>query len=302
MADQDRWIAVCGATGRQGGAVTRALLAQGWRVRALTRRPNNERARDLRRIGAEVTSADMEDPVSLRDSFDGVYGVFSVQNGLANGFDREVIQGRNVATAAKQSGVSHLVYASAGTGARDTGVPSWDAKIQVEDHMKRQGLPFTSLRPQALMELMTEKSYYPQLGTWNIWPRIYGDNRPVPWMAVEDVGLIAAAVFAGTNRYAGQSLVLVGDVQSLAQCRDIYRGVIGKYPRSFPVPIWLFDRFTRGDVTAIWRYAANGEVPLDTTATQAIHPNPLSVRQWLMKTCDRQVGLTEDQQGGRRGT
>ena len=40
MAQSDRLIVVCGATGRQGGAVTRHLLADGWRVRGLTRDPD----------------------------------------------------------------------------------------------------------------------------------------------------------------------------------------------------------------------------------------------------------------------
>jgi uncharacterized protein YbjT (DUF2867 family) len=38
--DKDRTIVVTGATGLQGGAVTRHLLANRWRVRALTRSPN----------------------------------------------------------------------------------------------------------------------------------------------------------------------------------------------------------------------------------------------------------------------
>lgn len=299
MTDGDRWIAVCGATGRQGGAVARALLERGWKVRALTRRPDQERARALGRLGAEVTAAEMEDPPSLRAAFEGVDGVFSVQNGMISGFDREVVQARNVADAAKEAGVVHLVYASAGTGKRDTGIPSWDAKVEVEDHMRRRDLSFTSLRPQALMELMTDKSYYPAVGTWRIWPKLYGENRPVPWLAVEDVGVIAAAVFADSDRYAGRSLPLVADVQSLAECRFLYREVMGRNPPRLPMPIWLFDRFTRGDVTAIWRRARAGDVVLDTAPTRAIHPRPLTVREWLVRTRDRARGVTESE-GERR--
>ena len=170
-------IAMCGATGRQGGAVTRSLLSAGWKVRALTRRPDRRKARVLAELGADVVRADMNDPDSLRAAFGGAHGVYSVQNGLKSGFDREVTQGRNVADAAGDVGVRHVVYGSAGTG-EPTGVPSWDAKLAVEEHMRHLGLPFTILRGMAFMELMTDPSFFPAVGTWNIWPKLVGDDRP----------------------------------------------------------------------------------------------------------------------------
>ena len=281
MTARKRIVAVCGATGRQGGAVARSLLNSGWMVRALTRRPDQEKARALVGLGAQVMAADMEDPASLRAAFTGAHGVFSLQNGLVSGFDREVVQGRNVAEAARQAGVAHLVYASAGTGESGEGIPSWEAKLEVEDHMRRLDLPFTSLRPQALMELMTDKSYYPAIGTWRIWPRLSGDDRPISWTAAADVGAIAAIVFARPEEFVGRSLPLVGDVKSLAECREIYGEIMGAEPPRFPLPIWLFDRFTRKDVTAIWRWVRTGVYPMDTGPTRAILPGALTAREWL---------------------
>jgi uncharacterized protein YbjT (DUF2867 family) len=283
MVSMDQVIAVCGATGRQGGAVARSLVGAGWKVRALTRRPDSPQATALAELGAEVVRADMEDFDSLVGAFDGASGVFSVQNGLVSGFDREVVQGRNVADAASRAGLAHLVYGSAGTGERGTGIASWEAKLDVEDHMMRLGLPFTSLRPEAFMELMTDKGYYPAVGTWRIWPRISGEDKGIAWLAVEDVGVIVASVFAQPETYVGKSLVLVADVKSLAECRDIYREVMGKPPSTFPLPVWLFDRFTRGDVTAIWRWVKTGVFAVDTAPTRAIHPNALTVREWMIR-------------------
>ncbi|MGH8911526.1 MAG: NmrA family NAD(P)-binding protein, partial [Acidimicrobiia bacterium] len=177
------------------------------------------------------------------------------------------------------------------------GIPSWEAKLEVEDHMRRRGLPFTSLRPQALMELMTDKSYYPAVGTWKIWPQMSGEDRPIAWMAAEDVGAIASIVFSQPDDYIGQNLLLVSDVRSLAECRAIYRELIGRAPRTFPMPIWLFDRFTKKDVTAIWRWVRTGTYPTDTAATRAIHPSALTVREWLGRVRDRQLGATKTEKG-----
>ena len=73
-------IAVTGATGQQGGAVARKLLADGWKVRALTRDANKPAAQELVSLGAELVSGDMENRIELDAAFQGAYGVFSVQN------------------------------------------------------------------------------------------------------------------------------------------------------------------------------------------------------------------------------
>jgi uncharacterized protein YbjT (DUF2867 family) len=274
-------IVVCGATGRQGGAVSRNLLRSGWKVRALTRHPGRRRARAVAEIGAEVVRADMNDPASLRRVFEGAYGVYSVQNGIASGFEREVAQGRNVADAARATGVHHFVYGSAGTGKTGSGVPSWESKPPVEEHLRRSGLPFTILRPTAFMELMTDRSFYPSVGTWGIWPKLTGDDRPIPWLSVQDLGAITAKAFADPDRFVGRELNLASDIQSLAQCRSIYREVMGRDPRSFPMPLWLFNRFTRSDPAALWRWLRTGQVDVDTDATRAILPSAVAVRTWL---------------------
>jgi uncharacterized protein YbjT (DUF2867 family) len=283
-------IAVCGATGLQGGAVTRSLLTGGWRVRALTRRPGKRRALALRDRGAELVRADMDDPTSLRRAFDGAHGVFSVQNGIANGFDREVTQGRNVADAAKASAVSHLVYGSAGPGRPGTGVSSWDSKVPVEEHVKRTGVPYTTLRPMAFMELMTHRAFFPQVGTWRIMPKLTGDRRPIPWLSVEDLGAIVAMAFERPREFVGEELTLASDVATLAECRSAYADVTGRPPRTFPMPIWLFDRFTRKDPTTMWRWLQTGDVPLDTGPTRALLPGALTIREWLANTKPKDDG------------
>jgi uncharacterized protein YbjT (DUF2867 family) len=111
---------VVGATGLQGRAVTRRLLQDHWPVRALTRNPDGKKARAIAQLGAEVIKADMADPASLERAFDGVHGVFSVQNHHLSGYEGEVRQGKHVAEVAKRVGVPLLVYSGAGPGVQDT--------------------------------------------------------------------------------------------------------------------------------------------------------------------------------------
>jgi hypothetical protein len=59
--------------------------------------------------------------------------------------------------------------------------------------------------------------------------------------------------------------------------------VFGKDPSTFPLPIWLFDRFTRGDVTVMWCWLHDGQLHLDTSATRSIHPSALTVGEWMLR-------------------
>jgi uncharacterized protein YbjT (DUF2867 family) len=284
MADSgQRTIVVTGATGLQGGAVARHLINEGWHVRGLTRNRVGEQARSLAVMGAEVVQGDLNDPASLRPVFDGAYGVYSVQNPYIGGPEAEVAQGKNVGDVAKESGVQHFVYGSAGTGKRGTGVPSWETKLQVEDHLKSLGLPLTIVRPMALMEIMTAKKFYPAVGAWSIMPKLTGSSRSIGWLCADDLGAIVARAFAAPQEFIGRELALASDVQSLKQCRAIYREVLGKNPSSFPMPLWLFKRFgfMGKDLTAMWNWLQTGTIDLDTVPTRAIHPEALTVHDWL---------------------
>ncbi|SDK05434.1 NmrA-like family protein, partial [Arthrobacter cupressi] len=120
-------VAVVGATGRQGSAVVRHLLKDGWQVRALTRNPSSNASQALRALGAEVQQANTEDPASLRIPFEGAYALFNVQNPMTSGIDAEVRQGSNVAETAAEAGIRHVVYGAAGVSDQPTGVGSWDS-------------------------------------------------------------------------------------------------------------------------------------------------------------------------------
>lgn len=280
-----RIIVVSGATGLQGGAVTRRLLKHGWSVRGLTRNAASKQAQALKALGVEVVQGDMEEVASLRPVFAGAYGVYSVQNPFIGGPEAEIRQGKNVADVATASGVQHLVYGSAGIGRRGTNVPSWETKLQIEDHMKALGLPLTILRPMAFMELMTYKKFFPAAATWQVMPALMGSSRPVGWLCTDDLGAIVAKAFAAPGEFVGKELALTSDVQSLDECRSIYRQVMGRNPPRFPMPTWLFERFgfVGKDLTTMWQWLRTETFELDVEPTRALHPDALGVRDWLQQ-------------------
>jgi uncharacterized protein YbjT (DUF2867 family) len=279
----DDVVVVTGATGRQGGAVVRHLLSDGWRVRAVTRSPGSDRARALARRGVEVVPADMGDLDAVRRACTDAYGVYSVQNPMVAGEEGEALQGRNVATAAADAGVAHLVYGSGGPGTPGTGVAAWDVKLEVAEYARSLGLPVTVLRPMAFMELMTDKDLYPPVTAWHLMPRLVGEHRPLPWLSAEDLGAIAARVFGDPTTYVGTDLGLAADVRSVAQCREVWRDVTGRAPRRIPMPLWLFERFVSPDLTRMWRWLAAHDVEADVARTRSIHPEAETVEAFVRR-------------------
>ena len=286
IATQGKTIVVIGATGRQGGEVAQNLVRQGWRVRGVTRKPESKKAAGLKARGVEVVKADLEDTASLEAAFENAYGVYNMQAHAPGRIEVEIRQGRNTAQAAKRTGVKHLVYGSAGPGHTKTGIEQWDAKQEITRTMKDLGLPLTVLRPMAFMELMSDSSYYPNSSTWYIWPNLMGTERKIPWISVQDVGAIAAKAFANPDDYLGRDLPLAADAQSLAECREIYREVNGKYPSRFPMPMFLFEKFVGKDIPNMWRWLRTNPVSLETRQTYEVYPETMTIPTWMRNLRD----------------
>lgn len=279
-ANDGKTVAVLGATGLQGGAVARRLLADGWGVRALTRDPSSAAAKALATAGAEVVKVDADDPATLDAAFAAAHGVFNVQNHHHSGFDGEVRQGRNVVDAALRAGVALVVYGSAGFS-KPTGVGSWDTKVKVQEHAAAVGAPITVLRPMAFMELMTEKKFYAPASVWHLMPKLMGEDRPVGWLSVDDLAALAAQAFADPQAFAGRDLSLVADVKSIGECRALWRSAAGRPPKRFPMPEWLFRKFTGTDELTMWRWLRTNDLDFDVAGTRAVLPTAMTVEQWM---------------------
>jgi uncharacterized protein YbjT (DUF2867 family) len=225
----------------------------------------------------------MSDLDSLRRTFTGAYGVYSVQNPMIAGHDGEVQQGKNVADAAKAAGIQHLVYGSAGPGLRGTGVDSWESKLIIADHLRASGVPLTVLRPTAFMELMTDKDFYPPVSVWHVMPKLAGERTPIPWLAVDDLGAIAALAFAEPARFIGTELPLAAEFRTIADCRQAWTSAKGRPPRRFPMPVRLFERFTGKDLTTMWRWLADNPVPIDPADTSKLLNHPTTIENFLTK-------------------
>lgn len=298
MDKSDRTILVTGATGQQGGATARHLLAQGWLVRILARDPNKPAAQALAQAGAEVVRGDNEDRASLDAALKGVYGVFSVQSFAQKGVgpEGEVRQGKALADAAKAAGVQHFVYSSAGGADRNTGVPQWESKGQIEQHIRAQNLPYTILRPVAFMENYNWVRSLIRNGIF-----LKSGLRPdKTWqlIAVDDIGVFAALAFGQPDKFIGNAIEIAGDELTEQEIAAVFSRVIGRRVKVGGLLgnlLMAIFNTMQGGQDKIATFLNEQGYAADIDALRRIHPTLLTLETWARgngwETADRRPRL-----------
>jgi len=274
-------ILVAGATGQQGGAVVRHLRDNGFAVRALTRDPDGDKARALRAGGIEVVRGDLSDRASLDPLLEGVYGVFSMATPFEQGMDAEVRQGKTLGDAARVAGVQHYVYSSVGGAERQSGVPHFETKWQVEEHLRSLDLPLTIVRPVYFFE---------NFGGWALQPREGGEgytlamplspDTTLQGVAVDDVGAFVAKAFAAPAAWAGREFELAGDEHPLAEYAAAIGRGIGAPVGYFQVP-WEAVKEQNEDIYLMYRYFEREGYQADIAALRAEYLGLHTFEQWL---------------------
>lgn len=236
MDKKNKIILVTGATGKQGGAVARHLLGDGWSVRVLTRSPDKREAENLRNLGAEIVQGDLDDPASIVPAIAGVYGVFSVQQFWDKGVDVEVAEGMALADAAKKAGVSHFIYSSIGGAERKTGIPFFESKFKIETYVKKLNLKWSFVRPAYFMENFLSPDMI---------DHIYNGDLPFPletemsmqFVAVDDIGEMVKLMFNNPETYLGKAIEIAGDELTGSQIAETLSKAIGKTVTYREIPV-----------------------------------------------------------------
>jgi uncharacterized protein YbjT (DUF2867 family) len=279
----ERLIAVAGATGRQGGAVARKLAAAGrWRVRGTSRTPDSPPSRALRDLGVEMVMADFDDRASMARALAGAYGAFSVQNSWTARIEGEIRQGRIMADAAKAAGVQHLVYSSVGGAERNTGIPHFDSKWQIERYIASLGLPATVLRPVWFMENLTNPDVRSAIlgGTFTMALR---PETRLQMIAVEDIGAFAAMAFDRPGEFIGKALEIAGDELTMLETAAAFSRILGRPVGFVEMPIERVRQASE-DYAIMLEWFARAGYKADISALRAMHPGLMTFEQWLRKT------------------
>lgn len=229
-------ITVVGALSKQGRSVAHSLLQSGrYRVRALTRRTDSPEARKLAAKGAELVNVELEvgHTKELVHALQDSYGAYLMTPMIVPPATHEAELGKQQADAAVEAGVRHIVYSGLEDVDKITGGKKWAPhftdKAKVEEYIRT--LPVVSSFVYLALYYTNLLEYYQ--------PHMDGDTLVFPIYLPKDfrapfvdpltaTGPAVVEIFDNRDKYAGQSLPVVGDIISPGEMVETFSRVTGK--------------------------------------------------------------------------
>ncbi|GAA4905398.1 uncharacterized protein YbjT (DUF2867 family) [Nonomuraea thailandensis] len=281
-------ILVTGATGKQGGATARRLLAGGWNVRALVRDLTAPAAAELAAAGAELVRGDFDDPAGLPAALDGAAAVFGVPP-VAYGpsgpqTELEATRGRALIDAAVKAGVEQVVFSTvASTSAPMRGARG---KTLIEEYLHDHVALPTVLRP---VRFMTNYLGAGVVGLDGISPEgvhrhLFPPHEPMQVIALEDIAEFAALAFADPARFAGRTLELAGDEPTPVEAAAAIAAATGLPIRYEQLTGEETARLGQEIADTMKHWQAGHRWHADIEALRVIHPGLRTLADWLAES------------------
>jgi uncharacterized protein YbjT (DUF2867 family) len=261
-------VVVTGATGKQGGAVARGLLERGHKVRAVTRDPGSSQAKSLANAGATLVAASLEDTAAITKALEGATSLFAMTT-PSGGTDAETRQGVAAADAAKAAGV-HLVFTSVGSANRQTGIPHFDSKYEVEKHIARVGVRATILAPVAFMENIYFVKEQLAKGTY---AATLPPTRTLAQVAVADIGSVAVRLLEDPGRFTGKRFDLASDELTGNDVVAILSRVTGRPFAYYQVPLEVIRQRMGDDGARMYEWLNRVGYTVDRAALHREFPD-----------------------------
>jgi uncharacterized protein YbjT (DUF2867 family) len=302
-------IAVVGSTGAQGGGLVRAILSDrtgAFGVRAITRKPDGDNAKELARLGAEVVAADIDDAASVRRAFAGAHGAFCVTNFWEHfSPERELAQASNMAQAARDAGVAHVIWSTL----EDTRklvplsdprmptlkdkykVPHFDAKGEADALFLASGAPITLLRTSFYWDNLVYFGMGPKAGPDGKLAIAFPmDDAKLPGIAAEDIGKCAFGVFKLGREWIGKAIGIAGEMLDGNAMASALSRALGKEIAYRAVPPEVYRSFGfpgADDLGNMFQYKRDFNAQFcgarDVALSRALNPELLPFAAWLDK-------------------
>lgn len=286
MADK-KIIVVFGATGAQGGSVTRALMTDpAYKVRGITRNPDSKSSKALIEKGCEMVTANLDDIETLKKAFEGAYGAYVVTNYWEH-LDgaKDTQQGKNAVDAAKACGVKHFIYSGLEDVNKIMGKEChhFDSKAKVEAYLKEVGLPHTSTRMSFYMEnlLTFLKPMKNDDGEWVL--GIPMEGAAMDMLAVSEVGECIHQVLNKPDEFLGKHIGLSGEKLTIVAAAETITKATGTKFVATPITTEMFGKFPfpgAAENAIMFEFYIKCNPERDTALTKKLNPATPNFEEW----------------------
>jgi uncharacterized protein YbjT (DUF2867 family) len=300
-------IAVVGATGAQGGGLARAILNDKngpFALRAITRNVNSDKAKALADVGAEVVAADLDDVKSLKKAFEGAHGAYCVTNFWEHFKpEKELSQARNMAQAAKEAGVKHVIWSTLEDTRKSIPlsddrmptlmgkykVPHFDAKGEADAIFTELGVPTTFLLTSFYWENLIYFGMGPKKGAdGKLAITLPIGNKKLASISSEDIGKTAYAIFEAGDEMIGKTVGIAGGHLTGAQMAKSLSKALGQpvvYNAVTPAAFRAFGFPGAEDLGNMFQFNCEFEQDFcdarNISETKSLNPELQTFDRWL---------------------
>ncbi len=282
MVANKRKILVTGATGQQGGALARLLLQKKHEVYALIRSTKSEspKAQNLRNQGAKLVEADLDKPDSLEQATNGIDSVFLMGTWVEVGTEGEIRRGKMMVDIAKEKKIEHIVYSSVVNADKNTGIPHFESKYKVEQHIKNSGIPYTIIGPTFFMDNLLSYSLAGLQQGQVALP--LSPSRILQQSAVENIAEFSALALERRNSFIGKRIDIASDEITGEQAAKVLSNELGHKIRYEQVPMEQIRQASE-DLAVMFEWFERIGTGVDVAALHKQYPevNWLTFKDWV---------------------
>jgi len=282
MVANKRKILVTGATGQQGGALARLLLQKKHEVYALIRSTKSEspKAQNLRNQGAKLVEADLDKPDSLEQATNGIDSVFLMGTPVEVGTEGEIRRGKMMVDIAKEKKIEHIVYSSVVNADKNTGIPHFESKYKVEQHIKNSGIPYTIIGPTFFMDNLLSYSLAGLQQGQVALP--LSPSRILQQIAVENIAEFSALALERRNSFIGKRIDIASDEITGEQAAKVLSNELGRKIRYEQVPMEQIRQASE-DLAVMYEWFERIGTGVDVAALHKQYPevNWLTFKDWV---------------------
>ncbi|KAL3891902.1 hypothetical protein ACJMK2_004144 [Sinanodonta woodiana] len=288
-SDEPKTIAVFGATGLLGGAVARALLEDptNYRVRAITRKPSNDKARKLAEKGAVIVTANMNDMESLEKALDGAYAVFlTTHYWEEKNKEKEIVRGLNAIDAAVKQNVKHIILNGSESIRKLIGKEcnNLDSKAAVEEYLKEVGVTYTIIRLPFWYE-----NFYGIFRPHKIKHGVYAiplpiEDAAIDMISVKDIGPCVMSILDSPKQYRNKTIGLSADRMTTVDMAHVFSKHIDKQFISPKIRTKDYEKFNfpeARDLAAMFELYQKNLAHRDIKMTKKMNPRVRTFDKWL---------------------
>ena len=194
------------------------------------------------------------------------------------GMEAETRQGVTMAEAAKSKGV-YLVYTSVGSADKQTHIPHFESKYEVEKHIAKIGATAAIIAPVYFMEnaITFGREQLKQC----VYATPLSPDRKLAQVALADIASFAVMVLENRERFVGKRYDIASDEVSGNEAVEILSRVRGKAFSYFQVPMQMV-RTMGEDMATMYEWFERVGYTIDLVALRRDFPEVgwHSFEQW----------------------